>query len=170
MRLKFAFLFLGLSLLGCSSSPDFHVDVSVTHREDSEDSNSTTETVVIDGYEGTYHWVYSGYSPDENMDTDQEFDFTLTDEDLQSLTLLIRENGLMIQREDTVSTGEPWSSFDVSWDNSMGGQSASGHVVGQAISWDDWDAAGHDSVVEDESLFAAEQVMEFVKEKVGFSY
>lgn len=157
MKKVLALFALSFALLACTTPPDFHVDLSVTHREESEDSNSTTETLVIDGYEGTYT-------------QDQEYDFTLTDEELQSLTLLIRENGLMIQREDTVSTGEPWSAFEVSWNNSMGGQTASGHVTGEPSSWEDWNASEHDSVIEDESLFAAEQVMDFVKEKVGFEY
>lgn len=163
MKKVLALFALSFALLACTTPPDFHVDLSVTHSEVSEDSSTTTETLVIDGYEGTYHWVYSGYSPDENMDTDREYDFTLTDEDLQSLTLLIRENGLMIQREDTVNTGEPWSAFEVSWNNSMGGQTASGHVTGEPSSWEDWNASEPSSIT-DESLYAVEQVMDFVKE------
>ena len=137
--------------------------------EESEDSNSQQETLEIDGYRGTYTWVYDGYHPDEDFDFDREYSFELTEEELQMLTLLIRENGLMVSREETVSSTNPWSAFDVSWNNRMGGQSASGHVVGEASSWEDY--PGEDvEAPKDESLYAAEQVMDFIQDKVGFEY
>lgn len=159
-----------LAFSGCTPAPDFHVSLIYVDAEQSEDSNSTTETLQIDGYKGSYHWVYDGYTPNDDWDTDREYSFKLTEEDLQSLTLLIRENGLMVDREETVSTGEPWSAFDVQWSMEMGGQSAEGHVVGEAIAWEDWDSTGHDSFAEDEALWAADSVFDFVREKVGFEY
>lgn len=168
MKKVFSLFFLLLGLGACTPPPDFHVSLMVRHSEESEDSNSQQETLEIDGYRGTYTWIYDGYHPDEDFDFDREYSFELTEEELQMLTLLIRENGLMVSREETVSTGEPWSAFDVSWNNSMGEQSANGHVVGEPISWDDWDATGHDSFSIDESLYAAEAVMDFIQEKVGF--
>lgn len=166
MKKLFSLFVLVLGLSACTPAPDFHVSLRVTHSEESEDSNSQEETLSIEGYRGSYTWVYDGYHPDEDFDGDRDYSFKLTDEELASLTLLIRENGLMVSREDTVSTGEPWSAFDVTWDMSMGGQSASGHVVGEPISWDDWGDFGHDSFAEDESLYAGEQVMNFIQEKV----
>lgn len=163
-------LFCLILLTACSSNPDpdFQVSMILVDAEESEDSNSQTETLTIDGYEGSYHWAYEGYTPNEDLDVDQEYSFELTDEQMHDLTLLIRENGLMVPREDTVSTGEPWSAFDLTWDMSMGGQSASGHVVGEPVSWEDWDSTGHDSFIEDESLFAGEAVFDYVRELVGF--
>ena len=161
-------LLLGLS--GCTPPPDFHMSLTVRHMEESEDSNSQEETLEIDGYKGTYTWVYDGYHPDDDFDTDREYSFKLTEEELEELTLLIRENGLLVSREDTVSTGEPWSAFEVTWDMSMGGQTANGEVVGEPISWDDWSSTGHDSFAEDESLSAGETVMNFIQDKVEFEY
>jgi len=126
--------------------PDFHVAISVTNSEVSEDSNSTTETVTIDGYEGTYHWT--------DNDRDRAYSFTLNDEELHDLTLLVRENGLMTSREESVPA-DPWNTFEVTWSNSMGGQSASGQVTGSQ------------TTPEDESKYAAEQVLNYVQDKFG---
>lgn len=158
-----------LMLASCGPQPDFHVDISLVDEEHSEDSNSLSETVTIDGYYGTYYWVYDGYHPDDDFDTDKKYSFLLNDAELQELTLLIRENGLMVSREATVSTGEPWSAFDLTWNNSMEGQSATGHVVGQPISWDDYHQNG-EQMATDESYYAAAEVMSFVREKVEFEY
>ena len=170
MNKVFSLFVLLLGLSACTPPPDFHVSLTVSHMEESEDSNSQQETVEIDGYKGTYTWVYDGYHPDDDFDTDREYSFKLTEEELQELTLLIRENGLLVSRDDTVSTGEPWSAFDVSWDMSMDGQAASGHVAGEPISWEDWSSTGHDSFAEDESLSAGETVMNFIQDKVEFEY
>lgn len=160
--------FAGLGFLlatGCSSEPstDFYVSLTFIDQEVSEDSNSRTETILIEGDEGTYTWIYDGYHPDGDFDTEKEFDFELNEEELHDLTLLIRENGLMVSREDTVSTGEPWSAFDITWEMRMGGQSSRGHLEGKPVEWDDWDASEQDSFVADEGLYAVEQVMEYVR-------
>ncbi len=160
--LVFSFLLLG----SCSPQPDFHVDLMLVEEEVSDDSNSVTETLSIDGYKGTYHWVYGGYHPNDDFDTDRKESFRLTDEDLQILTLLIRENGLLVSREETVNSTDWWSAFEVTWDITLDGQSATGHVVGGALPYSE---STNEPAVEDESKFAAEQVMSFVQEKVGFN-
>ena len=154
-----------LFVTGCSTepTPDFFVSLRLTNQELSEDSNFITETLLIESYEGVYTWSYEGYHPGDNFENEKEFDFKLNDEQMHDLTLLIRENGLMVSREDTVSTGEPWSAFELTWDMSMGGQSASGHVKGEPITWEEWNVTKNDSVVSDESLFAAEHVMDYVQ-------
>lgn len=155
-------LFGFLSLVGCAPQPDFHVDLTLVDEEVSEDSNSVTETLVIDGYKGSYHWVYDGYHPSDDFDTDREYDFRLSDEDLQMLTLLIRENGLLVPREETVPTEDWWRGFEVTWDITLDGQNATGHVLGVPFP----DAESQEEVMEDETYFAAEQVMVFVRDKV----
>ncbi len=167
---KLFFLFSTLlALSGCAPESDFQVKLTLLDEELGEDSNSQGETLVINGYKGSYHWVYDGYHPDEEWDTDRKYSFELSDEDMHMLTLLIRENGLMVDREATISTGEPWSAFDLTWEMSMGGQSAKGHVVGEAVSWEDYSQT-EDQMGPDESLFAAEVVFDFIKEKVSFEY
>lgn len=158
-----AFLMSGCTGLDFREQPDFHVDLTLIHSEESEDSNSTTEHVVIDGYHGTYTWTYEGHSPDPESVQDQHETFVLGDHDLQELNLLIRENGLLVDREETVSSGEPWSAFDVQWTMEISQKSATGHVVGEPVSWDDWTATGHDNFSDDESLYAAEAVFDFVR-------
>lgn len=146
-------LILALVLSACGGpQPDFHVAILVTHSEVSEDSNSTTETVRIDGYEGTYHWT--------DYNQDQVYSFTLNDEELHDLTLLVRENGLMTSREASVPA-DPWHTFEVTWSNSMGGQSASGHVTGTQTT----DSTTSTDAPEDESKYAAEQVMSYIQDK-----
>lgn len=163
---KFSLLLVaGLLLVSCEAQPDFRVELTVIDEENSEDSNSSTETLTIDGYRGTYTYVYDGYYPGDDFDPEQEYEFRLTDEDLQTLTLLIRENGLLVSRVDTVSTGDWWSSFEVTWDISLQGQSATGNVIGEALPYAQMD----DAIQEDESKFAADQVMSFIQDKVGFN-
>lgn len=163
------FLLTGLGLTSCAPAPDFHVSLTVVDSEHSEDSNSQTDTLTIDGYKGTYHWVYDGYTPNEDWDMDREYKFKLNDEQMQELTLLIRENGLMVSRNETVLTSNPWSGFDVSWNMSMGGQDASGHVVGEPISWEAY--SGEDvEAPADESWYAASEVVYYIRELVGFEY
>lgn len=162
MKKLIGLLFLGLLLTACGEpQPDFHVAVTLVDSENSEDSNSTTRSVKIDGYEARYTWQYSGYSPD-TPPPDEKWSITLTEEDLQALTLLVRENGLMVSRDATVSSNDPWHSFDVTWTASMGGQSASGHVVGEQAYGDPLPT---DDFADDESKFAAEAVLDFIESK-----
>jgi hypothetical protein len=148
--------------------PDFHVNLTLRDAEESEDSNSITETIVLDGYEGTYTWTYDGYHPDdENFERDRKYYVKLNVESLQELNLLLRENGLLVNRDAIVSTGEPWSSFDVSWTIAIHDEKSEGHVVGEAISWEDYRQT-EDQMMPDESYYAAQQVMGFIQEQVGF--
>lgn len=160
---KILFVSVGLlAITGCTAQPDFHVDLTLVDEEVSEDSNSVTETLVIDGYKGTYHWIYEGYHPSDDFDTDREYDFRLSDEDLQTLTLLIRENGLLVPREETVPTEDWWRGFEVTWNITLDGQNATGRVLGVPFP----DAESQEEVLEDETYFAAEQVMVFIRDKV----
>lgn len=102
-------LLLCASLLGgCSASiqNDFALELYLKAEENSEDSNSQTETLEIDGTDVTYTWTYEGYHPGDDFDTEVKESFELTDEQIQSLKLFIKNQGLDQNVSEQQSTGE----------------------------------------------------------------
>lgn len=106
---SFVFSFLALSFLavpgGCSGgAPDedaFEVDITLSTGETSKDSNSVTETLRINGEQVSYTWIYEGYSPSDEFEREQRFDFELSPEQAASLILYLDEKQLTQSLEET---------------------------------------------------------------------
>lgn len=102
-------MLLCIGLLGSCSAPtqsDFSLELYLKAEENSEDSNSQTETLDIDGTDVTYTWTYEGYHPGDDFDTEVKESFELTDEQIQSLKLFIKDQGLDQNVSEQQSTGE----------------------------------------------------------------
>lgn len=95
-------------LSGCSASTqnDFSLELYLKAEENSEDSNSQIETLEINGTDVDYTWTYEGYHPNDDFDTEQKESFELTDEQIQSLKLFIKDQGLNQTLTEEKSTGE----------------------------------------------------------------
>ncbi|MFA6023960.1 MAG: hypothetical protein WC777_01965 [Candidatus Gracilibacteria bacterium] len=143
-------------LAACSAVPaprstDFSVRLSYTETEVGEDGHSTTRRLFIEDDKFTYS---SG---------DWEESFILVEDKLQAITLLIRENGLMVSREATISSGNPLKSFDITWDFILQGQSSIGHLIGEP------GEAGEvmgETPLPDEGVFAVETLFDYIEDEV----
>lgn len=109
MEKRFLVFLLCAGLLsGCSTSTqsDFSLELYLKAEENSDDSNSQTETLEIDGTNVDYTWTYEGYHPNDDFDPEEKESFRLTDEQIQSLKLFIKEQGLDQNVMEEKSMGE----------------------------------------------------------------
>lgn len=85
----------------CQDNSYFCLNLSYANEEQSEDTNSTTETLNIVGHDVLYTWTYDGYHPDDEFERIREVSFTLTDDDYEALLNLIQGSELLTSVEET---------------------------------------------------------------------
>lgn len=135
------YLTVGLCLLtGCGSAmgeraTGFEMELGLLTEENSEDSNSESEILTLDGGKGHYEWNYGGYHPDENFVTEKSRDFELTDEEVEGLKLYIKDHQLNQDLEEIQSMGEMGRSVEMYLDLTINGVESKIKIEGMSDIW-----------------------------------
>ncbi len=171
-------LFGGLFLAGCTANypvttcnESLCLDLSYFEEESSEDSNSTLETLNVQGQEVIYTWEYEGYTPSDDYDSFKEATFTLTDEEFEGLKQLLEDTSLLTPVEEiqTLSSDGAMASHsvDMTLKIDWGDQTVYSHIVGLT---DIYSGNGESSsnVENAITLSDAQQVVSFIKNAEGF--
>lgn len=92
-------LLLSLFLTSCGSpalveDANFLLEIVYQEEESSEDSNGQGVSISIVDNRVMYSWDYWGYHPNDDFETHKSEKMNLSDEDLQSLKVLISEKNL----------------------------------------------------------------------------
>lgn len=126
---------LVLSLLGgCTpeTNSDFYLNLTLKSEENSDDSNSQTETLEINGTHGEYSWVYEGYHPNDDFDTEKKEDFDLSQEQVESLKLFLKTKGLDQDLSEEASTGEMGNAVTLDLELEIGDEKTSISITGMS--------------------------------------
>lgn len=111
------------------------MDLELRSEENSEDSNSETEVLTLDGGKGHYEWNYDGYHPDDNFVTQKAVDFELTDEEVEGLKLYIKDHALNEDLEEIESTGEMGRAVTLELTVNINGEESTVHIEGMSDMW-----------------------------------
>lgn len=109
-RLSNIFFFVFLySLPQCHASgpvPDLKMELSIKEEEHSEDSNSQTTKITIDGRHVVFEWQYDGYHPHSDAVQPVKKKASLTDAQVTAVLKLIADKHLDVERQEK-SAGTP---------------------------------------------------------------
>ena len=161
MTNKFLVSVLAFSLLsGCSSAVerDFSLNLMLRSEENSDDSNSQTETLEINGTHGEYTWVYEGYHPSEDFDTEKSEDFDLTAEQVESLKMFLSSNGLDLELEESKSTGEFGNTVEMTLELEIEGEKTNISIAGMSAIY----GSGHDGESNLENFATVESAQDLI--------
>lgn len=115
------------------------MDLELRSEENSEDSNSETELLTLDGGRGRYEWNYDGYHPDADFVTEKKFDFELTDEEVEGLKLYIKDHALNQDLEEIQSTSEIGRAVTLLLTVQINGVESVVHLEGMSDMWGEGD-------------------------------
>ena len=134
MKNKFLIATLLLMLSGCSSvvESDFALSLTLRAEENSEDSNSQTETLELNGTRGEYTWTYEGYGTNGDFDPEKKESFTLTEEQVESLKLYLTAHSLAQDLVEEKSREEPGQSVEMTLNLEIDGEKTSIHIAGMS--------------------------------------
>jgi hypothetical protein len=104
--LLFWFFFALPHCQAAGPAPDLKIELSIREEENSDDSNSQTTKITIDGRHVVFEWVYSGYHPHSGDVPPVKKTASLTDEQVTALLKLIADKHLDVARDEK-STGTP---------------------------------------------------------------
>lgn len=154
-------IFCAAFLLSCVPQTDFSLHLVLTESEQSEDSNSVTHDITVTGQKVRYHWVYDGYHPNENFDTDKTYIFTLDDDEFEALLAIITEYNLA----QSVTENQPLpglgQSIEGTFDLTQDGVRIQSTLTGTLDSWDD--GAVGDNLTNDEYYNGMQAIVTFVE-------
>lgn len=123
---------LVLSGCGTAAQNDFALSLTLVSEENSDDSNSQTETLELDGTRGEYTWVYDGYAPNEDFEREKKESFTLSEEQVESLKLFLKNKGLDQDLVEEQSTGEMGNSVELNLELEIAGENTAITISGMS--------------------------------------
>jgi hypothetical protein len=170
MLKTFVLLLLSLPVLtGCARDPevDFALNLYLLSDEQSDDSNSVTETLEMEGVRGNYTWSYYGYHPGEPP-ADVNEDFKLTEEQVESLKLFIKDQGLNMDLAEEKPMDELGRRMEFTLSVTMNGESTEISMKGMSYIWENGgDGSGN---LDNIALIEAAQSLIYTVKDLGGLY
>ncbi|MEK9159805.1 MAG: hypothetical protein AAB383_03690 [Patescibacteria group bacterium] len=146
-----------LSGCGTADENDFALSLYLKSEENSEDSHSQMETLDIHGTKVTYTSVYEGYSSDG--------DFDLSLEQVESLKLFLKEQGLDQNLEEKRSMTELGTAVELKVDLEIAGEKTSIQLEGMSAIYGD--GTGESNLENVATASAAQDLISIVKDLGG---
>lgn len=154
-------IFCAAFLLSCAPQTDFSLHLILTEDEQSDDSNSVTHDITVTGQKVRYHWVYDGYHPNKNFDTDKTYVFTLDDNEFEALLAIITEYNLAQNVTENQPLPDMGRSVEAVFDLKQEGVVTHSTLMGTLDSWGDGTVG--DNLEYDEYYAGLQSIVTFVE-------
>lgn len=156
---------LVLNGCGTAAQSDFALSLTLRSEENSEDSNSQTEMLELDGTRGEYTWTYDGYAPNEDFEREKKESFKLSEEQVESLKLFLKNKGLDQDLVEEKSTGEMGNSVEMNLELEIDGEKTSITISGMSAIYGS--GTGESNLENFATLEAAQDLIYTVKDLGG---
>lgn len=156
---KFLMTLVAVILLtGCSGvlQKDFSVNLYLKAEENSEDSNSQTETLELNGTRGEYTWTYGG----TRMES-----FTLSEEEVESLKLFLKDKALNVDLVEEKPMDEMGNTVDMKLEIEIEGEKS--EIVVRGMSAIYGNGSGESNLENFDTVEAAQDLIYTVKDLGG---